>query len=164
VSLDIQGPIQIGRKGEPRALDTLLCKLREEEQQPILKSGRDQFGEDGILQLQDKCFTLQVVSLPSCSDLWRDANRDSARKSVSVEVAAKWIWDAVFAKSNNTSPVERPKTILVLDAGLAGIISTNEVTNAYLSLYGDPIKFGFKSIWLVGPTTNTTILLGTECL
>jgi len=67
VSINIHGPIQIGRKGEPRALDTLLSRLRQDGHQPVLEAGRDQRGEDGILLLQGERLTLQVVSVPSCS-------------------------------------------------------------------------------------------------
>ena len=80
VSLTINGPTQTGRKGEARALDTLLNALRQEGQHPVLEAGRDERGEDGILLLQDERLTLQVVSVPSCPKLWRDANRDSPRR------------------------------------------------------------------------------------
>ena len=162
VSLNIHGPTQTGRKGESRALDTLLSKLRQEGHQPVLEAGRDERGEDGILLLQDERLTLQVVSVPSDPKLWRDANRGSATTSVPVADAAKWIRDAVFAKFTNTSPAERATTILVLDAGLAGVLSAHEVADAYLALYGDPhFEFGLASIWLVGPTPSTTTRLGT---
>lgn len=162
VSLNVRGPTQLGRNGEPRVFDTLLCKLREEGHQPIFKEGRDQFGEDGILQFQGQDLTLQVVSVPSCPKLWRDANRDSAKTVISVEDGAKWIRDAVRAKFTKTSPRERPKTILVLDVGLVGILSAQEVTNVYLACYGEPhLEFEFASIWLVGPTPSTTTRLGT---
>jgi hypothetical protein len=106
--------------------------------------------------------TTQVVSVPSCPELWRDANRDSATTSVPVADAAKWIRDAVFAKFTNTSPAERATTIVVLDAGLAGILSAHEVADAYLGLHGDPhLEFGLASIWLVGPTPSTTTRIGT---
>ena len=165
VSFNIRGPIQIGRKGEPRALDTLLCRLREEGHLPTLEAGRDQLGEDGILLLQGQRLTLQVVSVPSCPELWRDANRDSVTTAVPVADGAKWVRDGIVAKFTNTSPGERPKTILVLDVGLTGILSAHEVADAYLALHGDPhIEFGLASIWLVGPTPSTTTRLGTGCL
>ena len=161
VSLNIHGPTETGRKGESRALDTLLSRLRQEGHQPVLEAGRDERGEDGILLLQDKRLTLQVVSVPSDLKLWRDANRGSATMSVTVADAAKWIRDAVFAKFTNTSPAERATTILVLDAGLAGVLSAHEVADAYLALYEDPhFEFGLASIWLVGPTPSTTVRLG----
>jgi hypothetical protein len=162
VSLNIHGPTQTGRKGEARALDTLLSRLRQEGHQPVLEAARDDRGEDGILLLQDERLTLQVVSVPSYPSLWRDANRDSATTSVPVADAAKWIRDAVFAKFTNTSPAERGTTIVVLDAGLAGVLSAHEVVDAYLTLYGDPhLEFGLASIWLVGPTPSTTARFGT---
>lgn len=162
VSLNIHGPTQTGRKGEARTLDTLLTTLRQEGHHPILEAGRDERGEDGILLLQDERLTLQVVSVPSCPKLWHDANRDSATTSVPMADAAKWIRDAVFAKFTKTSPAERATTIVVLDAGLAGVLSAHEVADAYLALYGDPhFEFGLASIWLVGPTPSTTTRLGT---
>ncbi len=162
VSLSIHGPSQTGCKGEPRALGTLLSRLREEGHQLVLEAGQDERGEDGIFLFQDQRLTLQVVSVPSDPDLWRDANRDSATTSVPVADAAKWIRDAVVAKSTNTSPAERATTIVVLDAGLAGILSAHEVVDAYLGLYGDPhLEFGLASIWLVGPTPSTTTRIGT---
>jgi hypothetical protein len=162
VSLDIHGPTQTGRKGEARALDTLLSKLRQEGHEPVLEAGRDERGEDGILLFQEERLTLQVVSVPSCSKLWRDANRDSATTSVPVADAASWIRRAVFSKHINMSPPELATTIVVLDAGLAGVLSAHEVTDAYLAVYGDPrLEFGLASIWLVGPTPSTTTRLGT---
>lgn len=162
VSLNIHGPTQTGRKGQPRAIDTLLSRLRQEGRQLVLEAGRDERGEDGILLFQDERLTLQVVSVPSCPKLWRDVNRDSATTSVPVADAAKWIRDAVFAKFTNTSPAERATTIVVLDAGLAGILSAHEVADAYLGLHGDPhLEFGLASIWLVGPTPSTTTRIGT---
>ena len=162
VSLDIHGPTETGRKGEARVLDTLLNTLRQEGLQPVLEAGRDERGEDGILLLQDERLTLQVVSVPGCPELWRDANRGSATTSVTVADAAKWIRDAVSAKYTNTSPAERATTIVVLDAGLAGILSAHEVADAYLATYGNPhMEFGLASIWLVGPTASTTMRLGT---
>lgn len=162
VSLNIHGPTQTGRKGETRAVDTLLSRLRQERHRPVLEAGRDERGEDGILLLQDERLTLQVVSVPSCPNLWREANRDSAMTSVPVAGAAKWIRDAIFAKFTNTSPAERAKTIVLLDAGLAGVLSAHEVADAYLALYGDPhLEFGLASTWLVGPTSSTTTRLGT---
>jgi hypothetical protein len=162
VSLNIHGPTQTGRKGERRALDTLLSRLRQEGHQPFLEEGWDERGEDGILLLQGDRLTLQVVSVPSDPKLWRDANHESATTSVPVADAAKWIRDAVFAKFTNTSPAERATTIVVLDAGLAGVLSAHEVADAYFALYGDPhLEFGLASVWLVGPTPSTTTRLGT---
>ena len=163
VSLNIHGPTQTGRRGEPRVLDTLLSRLRQEGHQPVLEEGpRDGHGEDGILLLEGKRLTLQVVTVPRDAKLWHDANRDSGTMSVTVADAANWIRDAVLVKLTKTSPAERAKTILVLDAGHAGVLSADEVTDAYLALYGDPhVAFGLASIWLVGPTLSTTTRLGT---
>ena len=162
VSLDIHGPTQAGRRGEARALETLVSKLKQEGHPLVLEAGLDDRGEDGILLFQDERLTLQVVSVPSCPRLWRDANRDSATMSVPVADAAKWIRDAVLAKFTRTSPAERATTIVVLDAGLAGVLSAHEIADAYLALYGDPhLELGLASICLVGPTPSTTTQLGT---
>lgn len=161
MSLNINGPTQTGRKGEGRAIDTLLSTLRQEGHQPVLDEGQDERGEDGILLIQDERLTVQVVSVPSCSNLWRDANLGSATRSASVADAANWIRNALFAKFTNTSPAERGRTIVVLDAGLAGVLSAHEVVDAYLALYGDPhVEFGLASVWLVGPTPSTSTRLG----
>jgi len=78
----------MGRKGEPRAVDTLLTRLRQEGLQPGLAAGRDERGEDAILLLQGERLTLQVVSVPSVAELWRDANRSSATTSAPAANAA----------------------------------------------------------------------------
>jgi len=161
VSLDIRGPTQMGRKGEARAIDTLLSRLRQDGYQPALEEGRDDHGEDAILLLQGERLTLQLVSVPGIPTLWRDANRDSAMTAVPVADAVKWIRDVVLAKSTNTSPAERATTIVVLDAGHAGILSAHEVVDAYLTSHGDPrIEFGLAGVWVVGPTASTTTRLG----
>lgn len=162
VSLEIHGPTQTGLKGEPRALDTLLSRLRQEGHHPALEKGRDGHGEDGILRLGGDRLTLQVTVVPRCCELWRNANRDSAMASVPVADAAKWLRDAVLDKATKTPPSERATTILVLDAALAGVLSAPEVGHTYLALYGDPqVEFGFAAVWLVGPTPSTTTRLGT---
>jgi hypothetical protein len=161
VSLNISGPIQIGRKGESRALDTLLCKLLQEGHQSTVEAGRDSFGEDGILRHNGECLTLQVVSVPSSTTFWRDAILGSVTVAVSLADGVKWVRDAVVAKIAHTPPAERGRTILVLDAALAGVLSAHEIADAYLGLYGDPqVEFGLAGIWLVGPTTSTTMQLG----
>lgn len=162
MSITIHGPTQTGRNGEPRALDTLLSRLRQEGHQLVFEPGRDECGEDGILLFQHERLTLQVVSVPSIPKLWHDANRDSATICVPLADATRWIRDAVYAKFTKTSPAERATTIVVLDAGLAGVLSAHEVADAYLGLHGDPhLEFGFASVWLVGPTLSTTRRLGT---
>jgi len=162
VSANIIGPTQTGRKGEPRAISILMNRLQQEGYQPIFEIGRDHCGEDGVFTIQNERLTLQIVTVPSDPKLWRNANYDSATISMSVEEAGKYIQEAICKKFKRTSRGELTKTLLVLDAGLIGILSAHEVVSAYLTLYGDPyLEFGFASIWLVGPTASTTTQLGT---
>lgn len=162
VSLEIHGPTQTGRKGELRAIDTLFSRLRQEGHSPTLEAGRDERGEDGILLLGNERLTLQVTSVPRCRKFWRAANRDSGSTAVSIADASKWVRDAVLAKANEMSSAVRATTIIVLDAGLAGVLSAPEVADTYLALYGDPhVEFSVAAVWLVGPTPSTTTRLGT---
>lgn len=165
VSFNINGSIEIGRKGESRALGTLLQKFQEEGFQVTLKTGQDDRGEDGVLQFKDQCLTLQVVLVPRCPKLWHDAIRDSVTTTVPITTSIEWIYEAIQAKHTKTSTGERAKTILILDVGLTGILSSNEVVSTYLDLHNDPhTEFKFASIWLVGPTSSTTIQLGNGSL
>lgn len=163
LSLNIYGPTQAGSKGEPRAIGILLGRLRQEGHQVSLDPHwENERGEDGILLFRNERLTLQVVTVPSIPVLWKNAKLGSAKTSVSVTDAANWIREAVVAKFTVTSPAECARTIIVLDAALAGILSAHEVVDTYLGLYEDPkIEFGLASIWLVGPTTSTTIRIGT---
>ena len=164
VSLGIHGPTKTGRTGEARAIDVLLSKLLQDGQEAVLEVGRDDRGEDGVLLLHGDQLTLQVVSLPSDPKLWRDANSGSATRNVPVVHATMWIRDAILAKFAKTSHAECTKTVLVLDAALAGILSAHEVVGSYLALHGNPrTEFGFHSGWLVGPTLSTTTRLGAAC-
>lgn len=162
LSLKAGGAIEMGRKGEPRVVATLLAKLNQGEAQAELVPGaEDERGEDSILRIQGERRILQVVSVPSAREFWRDASRSTAEMSASVPDAVTWLRETITAKSSKTPPAERSKTILALDAVHAGVLARDEVMDAYHQLHGDPEdEFGFAGIWLVGPTVSTTTRLG----
>lgn len=167
LALKLRGNIRsgIGRPDESRTISVFLCKLREKGCEASLETGRDEFGEDGILQFQNQRLALQVVTVPSSPGLWQNANRDLINKTESKATSIKWIYDAIQTKHAKTSPNERAKTILLLDIGLMGVLAEKEVVDNYLKLHGDPhAVFKFSSIWLVGPTSSTTTQLGTGSL
>lgn len=157
ISISIQGPTETGRKGEYRVLDILQQIFHGGGLRAIFEQGKDDYGEDQILRLDDEVFTLQIVTVPRNHNLWHAANTGLATTSGTAVDGASWIRDAILAKVNKTPLAERGKTILVLDAGLAGVLSAPEVLETYFERHSDPRhEFGLAAVLLVGPTTNTT--------
>jgi hypothetical protein len=161
VTVEVRGASDVGRRGEPQALDTLVQVLEEQGLRPKLLSGRDAHGEDAVLSSSTREYTVQVITVPRAADFWHAAATSSASTRVSSESAAEWVREAVVAKALNTSPAERPATLLALDARLAGVVGTLEVVAAYLSKYSAPAsEFSFAGTWLIGPTASTSTQLG----
>jgi hypothetical protein len=153
----LSGPLDLGRKGEHRVMETLCNKLRERGADVHVEDdARDDFGEDGILVIDGRRTPVQIVTVPNKATIWKDLNvNKTATLSGDLQAAVSILRDAVVAKS-----VKGKATILALDVAHVGAIVNRALVDAYLTAFGDPVaEFSFGAVWLVGPTPRSTIEL-----
>lgn len=162
VTLSVTGASDVGRRGEPDALNTLLAALRDQGLSPAQSTANDERGEDAVIEISGRRYIIQFVTVPPSSRFWHRAARGTGETAAGIESALRWIRQAALAKFQNTSPRERPKTVLALDAHHAGVLASKQIFIAYLSCYPDPhSEFGFAATWLVGPDTSSSAQIGT---
>jgi len=162
VTLSVSGASDVGRRGEPDALNTLLAALRAQGFGPTQSTANDDRGEDAVIGIGGARYTVQFITVPPYSRFWNRAARGIGKMAVGTESALDWIRQAAMAKFQSTSPAERPRTVLALDAHHAGVLASKQISIAYLSRYPDPhSEFGFAATWLVGPDTSSSAQIGT---
>jgi hypothetical protein len=160
VSFVASGRPDVGAPGEPYVRDILMQRLTADGSNVILLPGAsDSRGEDALLQVDGRCFTLQVTSVPADSAYWCAAAQRSARTDADINGAVQWLREAIVRKS---SVDDRPGTILAIDARHAGVLADSAIADAYRTRYGSPTsEFRFAQVWIVGPTeTHCTRLYG----
>jgi len=164
VSLNVEGADSVGRKGEARALKTLRQKLQHDGRTKVAisqKTARDELGEDAVLAVDEHRYVVQVVTAPSDERFWRAASTGSGRTQVETQRAVEWLRESVNAKAQKTSPAERPRTVILVDARHAGHLATPPILDSYITTFGSPtLEFGLASIWVVGPTVEYCARLG----
>jgi hypothetical protein len=165
VSVVVDGAGGVGRPGEARVAKVLRACLKNEGVESEERPGKDDCGEDRLLDAAGESYVLQIVTVPKHSDFWRVASVGSATTSVVVAQAGEWIEESIKLKVQKTSEYDRGKIILALDANHAGVLADQTVVEPYLERYGSPTeRFKFASVWLVGPTPAQCVRLGTGVL
>lgn len=162
VGITIAGPPEVGRAGQPRALDALQGVLvAQGHQVTYLPGARDDHGEDALVDIDGERLTVQLVTVPASPDLWRAAaSTPSASTIQPVTGAAEWLRSAIEAKTAATSPAARARTILGLDAAHAGALATPEVVAAYAAMAPTQVlENGWRAVALLGPTSSTCTIL-----
>jgi hypothetical protein len=120
----------------------------------------DARGEDGKLTINGREMVVQAVTVPDKPSFWRDA-RLGGRLSVDTPHALGWLASAIEEKAQRTSALQRPKTILAIDARHWGMLAAPTLVDAYLKAYGEPtVEYGLAAVWLVGPTNARCVRLG----
>lgn len=161
VSVVVEGAGGVGRSGEPRVVKVLRALLKAEGIESQARSGEDSKGEDGLLSTGGKLYVLQVVTIPQDSSFWREASVGSAAISLDEVQASEVIERSIQLKVKKTPEKERENIILALDANHTGVLATETGVASYISRCGSPtLRFGFASVWLVGPTTDLCVRLG----
>ena len=164
VELRVESPVDIGRPGEPRVRQGVVAALRAEGRTIAERPAAiDAAGEDFTLSCDGQDLPVQVVTVPSAKQFWRDVSQGSGPTSVTVSGAADWIYDAARAKSDRYSAAQKRSMILAVDAAHAAVIVTPSVVDDYLARYGDPLAtFGFAGLCLVGPIDSRFTWVGTR--
>ena len=163
VSLEAEGSHAVRKRAQARAFRTLRQRLEADAHVVTVSVGKakDDRGEDGILTVDGARYVLQHVTVPGLPTFWHQATAGVGRSDVDEAGAVAWMREAINAKGCHTSPRERPKTVLVLDAQHAGVLAFDRIISAYLKLYKDPkAEFGFADVWLVGPTVPRCVRVG----
>ena len=152
----------VGRPGEPRVVKVLRAHLKAKGVESDARPGEDSQGEDGLLNAAGASYVLQIVTVPQHGNFWRDASVGSATTSVEVAQAGEWIEESIQLKVRKSPESNRASIILALDANHAGVLADETVVAPYLERCGSPTRrFKFASVWLVGPTPDQCVRLGT---
>jgi hypothetical protein len=163
VSLNVKGAVNVGRDGEPRALKTFRQKLQADGLVVTIskETDRDKWGEDAILSMGSQRYVVQVVTTPGAKKFWQQARTGSALTQVELQKAVEWLRSSVQAKVRDTSPAERPRTVILVDARHAGHLATPPILESYLSRFSSPaVEFGLAAVWVAGPTVPYCARLG----
>jgi hypothetical protein len=161
IGLTVEGAGGVGRSGEGRVIKTFRQKLEQEGVTVLFETGRDAYGEDAKLRVDQDTYTFQVVTAPHADDFWREANVTSATTEVDIARAAAWVGTAVSEKAKTMSPAQRAETVLAVDAQHAGFLAAKPVLDACSVRFGDPSsEVGFASVWVVGPVTKYCSRIG----
>ena len=140
---------------------TLRQRLEADGAAVSVRVGEDQRGEDALLIIADKTFTLQIVTTPGDAVFWQQAKTRSAMSEVPTTEAVVWIRTRIEVKAQRIPPGQRSCTVLALDAQHAGVLADGRVIESYLARFGNPVhEFGFASVWVVGPTVPFCVRLG----
>lgn len=160
VLLKVAGATGVGRPGEARLAHTLRERLVRDGYDVQVKEGDDSKGVDRILVVNKEKFLLQVTIAPQSPDFWQDARHSSATTQVSPTHAMSWLYEAVKGKKGTPSKHDAP-VVLAIDVRHAGAVVTTKLLQEYLVRYGSRVlKFGFASVWIVGPTADYCCRLG----
>jgi hypothetical protein len=101
---------------------------------------------------------VQITVVPNDNEFWHDAHRGRASRDYTDLEAAWALREAIEKKAG---PGTKNNIVLAIDAQHAGVLATGGVINTYLAEFGDPVaKFGFSSVWIVGPTVTYCARLG----
>lgn len=99
VRTNVEGPVDMGTRGEPRVRDTRLSLLQSNGVAAHWRTGIDQDGEDSNLIIAGEEVTLQVSTAPRDPGFWRAAQVGSASTDVTAEQAPQWVHDTLAHKA-----------------------------------------------------------------
>jgi len=100
---------------------------------------------------------LQIqVTRPATPAFWQKLNiAATAERIISFTEAGDDLVALVEAKANKTSCCDRARIVLVLDATETAVHSMPSVAQAVVEHRGGDIaRYGFKAVWIVGPTDD----------
>lgn len=163
----VKPPVDIGRPGEPRVLVCVENNLKmtgKNLREPLEEErARDDRGEDGVLIIDGNRVVLQIVTVRPNASFWKSVAQGEGKASVKLSRATEWINNAVSEKAQRYQNELKPSMLLAADVGHMGVLASSRVGAHYLQTYGDPtIKYGFGGVWLIGPTENNILHLGSS--
>ena len=136
-----------------------LNELGEHWSAPIRPEGPEQ-GIDCVSTSGDERLFIQVTRAIRDETIWQGLARSgSIARSAKDEDLADELFRAVSHKET-IPPVDRTNITVALDAYLSSGTTLPSVVAVFRSKYGESIRsLGFRSVWVVGPTTAHTTRL-----
>ena len=116
----------------------------------------DHEGEDGLLSINGQTVTIQIVTMPADSTLWKELSlADTASRQGTIDDAVQAVRNALMHKKYNAAG-----TLLALDAAHVGAIVSPRLVQAYQAMYGEPEEeFSLVEVWIIGPSVRSSIRL-----
>lgn len=157
--VDLSGSLDKGRINE-RHVKKILEQVLKAEGNDVHQDvdAIDDRGQDGIFFINGHKVVIQIVTVPTEPQLWKElADSKASSRSVDRSDAVRWIRDVLEHKMNKAE-----NTLLALDASHFSAMVGQQLIDDYINKYGDPIdEFTFKDVWIIGATTQSSIRLGT---
>lgn len=155
VGLNVAGPVDVGRRGERRVIDSMLAMLRETGFAAEEAPGRDDRGEDHVLFINSERVVLQIVSAPGDPEFWREVANGTASVNVELSRTAEWIEEVLREKARYDGQFKR-SMLLAIDAAHAGARDRGLCEGVSGAIRG-PSRTARVRGHLVGRTDATTL-------
>ena len=163
LTTQVKPPIDVGRRGEPRVFACILAYLAKAGKEAIALPATDERGEDGALQIAGDRVSVQIVTAIPSESFWGNVARGSGEAQAELPEPADWI-EAAISKKARLYPLDnRLSMLLAVDVVHMGLLADSAFGKLYERLHGDPaVGLGFGAVWLVGPTENHVLTLGSS--
>jgi hypothetical protein len=123
----------------------------------------DKHGEDRILRIVGERVTLQILTATPDTSFWRGVATGANEVDVPISEAAGWVNNAIREKARLYPSRFKASMLLAVDIAHMGVLSAPSLREQYLHSFGDPSAlFEFGGVWLVGPTENHCLRLGSS--
>lgn len=163
LSVQVKPPIDVGRHGESRVLACVVAYLAKTGKESTTLPANDQIGEDGVLQIYGDRVTVQIVTATPDASFWGRVAKGTGDAHAKITEAIDWIHDAVYWKARLYPKENKASMLLAVDVVHMGVLADTVVAAQYLKTHGDPsVHFGFGAVWLIGPTENHILNLGSS--
>ncbi len=163
LTLQVKPPIDVGKLGEPRVLACVVAYLDKNGKESATLPATDQAGEDGVLQIYGDRVTVQIVTATPSASFWGRVAKGSGEVQAELTEATDWIHTAIAEKAKLYPKVNKSSMLLAVDVVHMGVLAGAVLGTQYLKTHGDPsARFGFGAVWLVGPTENHILTLGSS--
>jgi hypothetical protein len=155
---DLSGPLERGKSNEWHVMKVLQAALKEQGHEVSRKRGaQDDRGQDGLLVVDGRQVEVQIVTVPSDTEVWKTLNATGASsRSGDLRAQVRLIRGALEHKANKARGA-----LVALDAAHFGALVSRKLVDAYLAEYGSPVEeFSFFDVWIIGPTARSSARLG----
>jgi hypothetical protein len=162
-TVQVKPPVEVGTNFEQRVLSCVVDYLQKSGKIPTSMSGNDAKGEDGVLQIDGDRVIVQIVTATPGTEFFGSVAKGNGEVQGELNQALDWIHTAISKKGKRYAEEVKSSMLLCVDVVNMGVLASPVVGTQYLERYGDPsAHFGFGAVWLVGPTENNILKLGTS--
>jgi hypothetical protein len=163
LTVQVKPPIDVGLHGEPRVLACVVAYLAKTGKESATLPASNQKGEDGVLQISGDRVTVQVVTATPCTPFWGRVAKGSGEVQAELTEAIEWIHIAIAEKAKLYPKENKSSMLLSVDVVHMGVLAGIVLGTQYLKTHGDPsARFGFGAVWLIGPSENHVLSLGSS--